>query len=288
MRTNPLVRPFLKWAGGKRQLLPHILAALPDHFTRYYEPFLGGGAVFLALQPPRAVVNDSNPELINCYQVVRDAVEDLITALEEHKACSSREYYDALRAWDRSPEYGQRPPVERAARMIYLNKQCYNGLYRVNRRGEFNVPYGRYTNPTIFDAEVLHAVSAYLRSAEVELRCEDFADSTRDAAAGDALYFDPPYDPISPTALFTSYAAHGFGKQEQERLRAHVDALAARGCHFVLNNAYTPFIADLYGGYPQTVVGAARSINSNTARRGRVDEIVVTNVPHPLHPHVRG
>ncbi len=287
MRKNPFVRPFLKWAGGKRQLLPHILAALPERYGCYYEPFLGGGAVFFTLQPARAVVNDSNPELINCYAVVRDEVEDLIAALEEHKARSSSEHYYAVRAWDRSPEYRQRPAVERAARVIYLNKLCYNGLFRVNRRGEFNVPFGRHANPAIFDVRVLRAVSAYLRSNAIELRCEDFAIATRDATCGDAIYFDPPYDPISPTALFTSYAAGGFGKAEQERLRAHVDELAARGCRIVLNNAYTPYIATLYAGYPHTVVGAARAINSDAARRGDVDEILVTNAPHSRHPRVR-
>jgi DNA adenine methylase len=287
VRKNPLVRPFLKWAGGKRQLLPHILAALPERHGCYYEPFLGGGAVFFALQPARAVVNDSNPELINCYAVVRDAVEDLIAALAEHKARSSSEHYYAVRAWDRAPEYRQRPAVERAARVIYLNKLCYNGLFRVNRRGEFNVPFGRHANPAIFDVRVLRAVSTYLRSNAIELRCEDFAIATCDATCGDAIYFDPPYDPISPTALFTSYAAGGFGKAEQERLRAHVDELAARGCRIVLNNAYTPYIAALYAGYPHTVVGAARAINSDAARRGDVDEILVTNAPHPRHPRVR-
>lgn len=281
MRTNPLVRPFLKWAGGKRQLLPSILAVAPERYGAFYEPFVGGGAVFFALQPERAVINDTNAELINCYEVVRDAVGALIAALEEHRACSSPEHYYAVRAWDRAPEFCQRPCVERAARLIYLNKSCYNGLFRVNTRGQFNVPYGRHAHPGQFDAEVLRAVSDYFNDAAITFRCEDFAASTQDAAAGDFLYFDPPYDPISPTALFTSYAAGGFGKGEQERLKRHVDELSGRGCQIALNNAYTPFIAGLYGGYPHSVVGAARSINSNTARRGNVEEILVTNYPQP-------
>ncbi|MGZ3599600.1 MAG: DNA adenine methylase [Ktedonobacterales bacterium] len=277
MKPNPLARPFLKWAGGKRQLLSALLAHRPKEMGTYYEPFLGGGAVLLALQPTRAIVNDTNAELITCYEVVRDNVEDLIALLNDHKARNSEDYYYEIRDWDRDSSYFERPPVERAARIIYLNKTCYNGLFRVNAQGQFNVPYGRYASPTIGHDSVLRAVSHYLSTNDVQFRNVDFAQATHDAQAGDFIYFDPPYDPVSSTASFTGYDVNGFAKDEQRRLRDHIDELTLRGCKVMLSNAYTPFIVDLYQAYDCLRVEATRAINSNGKRRGKVAEILVMN-----------
>jgi DNA adenine methylase len=221
--TNALVRPFLKWAGGKRQLLPELKKLVPASYGTYYEPFLGGGALFLALQRKRAVVNDTNAELINCYEVVRDHAEDLIVALQEHDARHNENYYYEVRDWDRAPDFSNRPLVERAARIIFLNKTCYNGLFRVNSQGQFNVPYGRYKDPNILDAGVLRAVSKYLNSADIEFRQVDFEEAVADAKPGDFIYFDPPYDPASNTASFTGYDLNGFDRAEQERLKQCID-----------------------------------------------------------------
>lgn len=277
MKRDPRARPFLKWAGGKRQLLPQLIAHRPNKMGTYYEPFLGGGAMLLALQPARAIVNDTNAELINCYEVVRDCVEDLISALQEHKARNSEDYYYEIRDWDRDSRYGERPAIERAARIIYLNKTCYNGLFRVNSQGQFNVPFGRYASPTIVDEGVLQAVSHYLSTNDVQFRNVDFATATHDAQSGDFIYFDPPYDPVSITASFTGYDVNGFGKDEQRRLKNLIDELTLRGCKVMLSNAYTPFIVDLYQAYDCFRVQAIRAINSKAHRRGKVDEMVVTN-----------
>lgn len=276
---NILVRPFLKWAGGKRQLIPELKKYIPDDFKRhtYFEPFLGGGALFFALQPKRAVVNDSNTELFNCYCVVRDCVEELIEDLRKHEN-TSEHYYD-VRDWDRDPNYRNRSPVERAARIIYLNKTCYNGLFRVNSQGQFNVPFGRYTDPNIVDEGVLRAVSKYLNEADcyITILNGDFADTVRSAKRGDFVYFDPPYDPVSDTASFTGYDINGFGKEEQCRLKFVVDDLTRRGCNVLLSNAYTPFIDELYRGYRKVKVEASRAINSNGQKRGKIEEILVMN-----------
>lgn len=276
-KTNVLVRPFLKWAGGKRQLLSVLKERVPaqsQHGT-YYEPFLGGGALFLDLQPKQAVVSDSNEELINCYEVVRDAVEELIIALEQHPNIA--EHYYKVREWDRCENYAQISCVERAARIIYLNKTCFNGLFRVNSQGQFNVPFGQYTNPNIVDKGVLRAVHEYLKNSNVTILHEDFEKAISSARRGDFIYFDPPYDPVSSTASFTGYDVNGFGKNEQRRLKAVFDDLNNRGCKVLLSNAYTPFIADLYQGYQQVKVEASRAINSNGNGRGKVEEILVMN-----------
>lgn len=277
MKRNPRARPFLKWAGGKRWLLPVLLTHRPQAMRTYYEPFLGGGAMLLALQPARAIVSDTNAELINCYEVVRDSVEDVIAILQEHKARNSDDHYYEIRDWDRDSDYSERPAVERAARIIYLNKTCYNGLFRVNAQGWFNVPFGRYTSPSIVNEGVLRAVSRYLNTNDVQFRTVDFAKATHDAQADDFLYFDPPYDPLSRTASFTGYGVNGFGKDEQRRLKAIIDDLTLRDCKVILSNAYTPFVLDLYQAYHCLKVGATRVINSNAKRRGRVNELVVMN-----------
>lgn len=274
-----LVRPFLKWAGGKRQLLPELRKYIPSlsQNATYYEPFVGGGALFFDLQRKRAVINDTNAELINCYQVIRDDVENLIAALSQHR--NDEAYYYEVRDWDRSPDFAARPAVERAARVIFLNKTCYNGLFRVNSRGQFNVPFGRYKAPTIVDEAVLRAVSKYLNNHKdtIKMLNGDFEEVVCGAKRGDFIYFDPPYDPVSDTASFTGYDVNGFSRAEQTRLKGVVDELRRRECKVLLSNAYTPFIADLYSSYTCVKVGATRAINSNAQRRGKVDEILVMN-----------
>lgn len=289
VKRNPRARPFLKWAGGKRRLLPVLLAHRPEAMRTYYEPFLGGGAMLLALQPARAIVNDTNAELINCYTVVRDSVEEVIAVLQEHKAHNCEDHYYEIRDWDRDIRYRERPAVERAARIIYLNKTCYNGLFRVNAHGHFNVPFGRYASPAIVNEGVLRAVSRYLNTNDVQFRNVDFAHATHDAQAGDFLYFDPPYDPTSRTSSFTGYDVHAFGKDEQRRLKMLLDELTLRECKVMLSNAYTPFILDLYQTYTCLKVGATRVINSNATRRGKVNELVVTNyAPCLAAPYANG
>jgi DNA adenine methylase len=262
-------RPFVKWAGGKRQLLDQLRPLLPARFRRYFEPFTGGGAVFFSLCPKDAVLGDMNAELIDCYRAIRDDVEGVITALRRHR-------YDAVHYYRaRSADPSTLPLPERAARTIYLNRTGYNGLYRVNRAGKFNVPMGRHTNPLLCDAENLRACSGAVRG--VDLRVADFEEVAGRAKAGDLVYFDPPYVPVSDTADFTSYVPGGFGVAEQRRLAALFAKLARRGVHAVLSNSDTPLVRELYAGFRIDEVLAARFINSRATGRGKVGEVVVTS-----------
>ena len=268
-------RPFLKWAGGKRQLVPELLRYAPKHYRRYYEPFIGGGALLLTLQPSQATINDSNDELINCYRVVKESVEELIAALRQHR--NEESYFYEVRSWDRQLGFAAKTNVQRAARIIFLNKTCYNGLFRVNSKGQFNAPFGKYKNPNIANEHVLRAVSRYLTEANVTIRRADFADAVANAGPRDFVYFDPPYDPVSSTASFTAYDCNGFNRHGQRRLKQVVDELTARGCKVMLSNACTEFIQDLYGDYRRVNVRAKRAINSNATKRGKVDELIVMN-----------
>jgi len=285
-KINPLVRPFLKWAGGKRQLLPEIVKYVPKMTSKhtYYEPFLGGGALLFELQRPKAVINDSNKELINCYKVIRDSLDELMEELSKDKYSNSETSYYEMRDLDRSTKkYEILSEVEKAARIIYLNKTCYNGLFRVNSQGQFNVPFGRYKNPNFLDDAVLRAVNKYLNSNNITLLNQDFAEAVKDAKRGDFVYFDPPYDPVSETASFTGYDVNGFNRDEQKRLKKVFDDLNKRGCKVMLSNSCTDFIMDLYNDYQDTIikVRATRSINSNALKRGRVDEVLVLNYEIP-------
>ncbi|MEC4887553.1 MAG: DNA adenine methylase [Scytonema sp. PMC 1070.18] len=278
LTVNKLVRPFLKWAGGKRQLVPVIVEHhLPKNYNyqTYYEPFLGGGALLFTLQPHKAVINDSNSELINCYQIIRDSVDELIENLKIHR--NHEEYYYAIRDWDREKSFHSKTPVQRASRIIFLNKTCYNGLFRVNSQGQFNVPFGKYKNPNILDVAVLKAVNKYLKDNQITILNLDFQDALKDAKKGDFIYLDPPYDPVSYTASFTGYDVNGFNKDEQIRLKETFDDLDRRGCKVLLSNAYTKFIVNLYKDYKQTKISAIRAINSNPKKRGKIDEILVKN-----------
>jgi DNA adenine methylase len=276
--VNPLVKPFVKWAGGKRQLVPTILANhLPKNYNlqTYYEPFIGGGALLFSLQPKKAVINDSNAELINCYKIIKNSLDELIEDLKNHK--NNEYYYYDIRDWDREKNFKSKTEVQRASRIIFLNKTCYNGLFRVNSQGQFNVPFGKYKNPNILDIAVLKAVNKYLNENQVRILNSDFQEAVKDAKRGDFIYLDPPYDPVSETASFTGYDVNGFNKQEQRRLKEVFDDLNSRGCHILLSNACTEFIEDLYKDYLHTKISAIRAINCNGKKRGKVDEILVKN-----------
>ncbi|AME03300.1 DNA adenine methylase [Selenomonas sp. oral taxon 136] len=276
MRKNVLVAPIVKWVGGKRQLINDLTPLFPKRITSYCEPFVGGGAVLFSLQPKIAYINDINAELINIYEVIRDDVDALITALSEHK--NEEKYFYSVRDWDRNSEtYLQRSSVQRAARIIYLNKTCYNGLFRVNNAGEFNAPYGHYKKPTIVSAPTLRAVSNYFQSAQLTFTNIDYAEVLSTVPKGTFVYLDPPYDPVSDTANFTGYTRSGFDRTEQIRLRECCDELTRRKIKFMLSNSATKFIREQYAAYDITPVRAKRAINSNASKRGHVDEVVIRN-----------
>ena len=274
--ANNLVAPVLKWVGGKRQLLGEITPLLPGQITTYCEPFLGGGAVLFSLQPSNAVVNDLNADLITVYEVIRDDVEALIASLKHHENTAA--YFYAIRDMDRDKaKYQALSKVERASRMIYLNKTCFNGLFRVNSSGEFNTPFGQYKNPNIVNEPVLRAVSCYFRDSGIRFYSEDFAATLDRVGAGGFVYLDPPYDPVSDTASFTGYNKGGFDKSEQIRLKQCCDDLTRRGVKFLLSNSATPFIRELYQGYEMTIVKAKRAINADATKRGAIEEVLIRN-----------
>jgi DNA adenine methylase len=270
---DPVASPVIKWVGGKTKLLPALTARMPERFGRYYEPFAGGAALFFRVAPARAVLADSNPDLIGLYTCLATDVAGVIKKLEHHRAVHSEAHYYTTRTrWnDRELSWTS---ADRAATFIYLNKTCFNGLWRVNRAGAFNVPIGRYTDPPICVPEALHAASALLGRAT--LRCGDYRAAVADARRGDFVYFDPPYDPVAPTANFTSYTSDAFGPADQRALADTARVLVARGCQVMLSNSDTPFIRSLYNGFHIERVKCARAINSNAAKRGDVDEVIVT------------
>ena len=273
---NKLAAPVVKWVGGKRQLLDEIAPRLPKRITTYCEPFLGGGAVLFSLQPRNAIVNDLNADLMLVYEVIRDDVELLIAALEQHE--NTAEYFYNIRDLDRDKDaYREMSAIERASRIIYLNKTCYDGLFRVNASGEFNSPFGHYKNPNIVNAPVLRAVSKYLTANNIQLLHIDFEEVLQRVPRGGFVYLDPPYDPVSDTASFTDYNRGGFGREEQERLKRCCDELAARGVRFLLSNSATSFIKELYTGYTVEIVHAKRAINSDASKRGAVEEVLIRN-----------
>ena len=276
MKKNKLVAPVLKWVGGKRQLIETFSPLLPKRITSYCEPFVGGGALLFHLQPNTAYVNDINKDLIGVYAVIKQNVDGLIEELKKHK--NEADYFYSVRNWDRDKEkYQSLSDVEKAARILYLNKTCYNGLYLVNNAGEFNSPYGYYRNPNIVNAPVLRAVSAYFNAADIHFSSIDYSEVLSSIKKGTFVYIDPPYDPVSETASFTGYAKGGFSKNEQIRLRQCCDELNRRGIKFMLSNSATPFIMEQYAGYNITVVQAKRAVNSVGSKRGGVDEVVVRN-----------
>ena len=276
MAKNQLVVPVVKWVGGKRQLLDEITPLLPKRITSYCEPFLGGGAVLFSIQPSKAIVNDLNGDLITVYNVIREDVDALIQSLQQHENTS--EYFYAIRDLDRNKEaYQAMSDVERASRTIYLNKTCFNGLFRVNSAGEFNTPFGHYKNPNIVNEPVLRAVSKYFNSSSISFYNEDFAQTLSRIRKGAFVYLDPPYDPVSDTASFTGYNKGGFDRNEQVRLKECCDKLTKRGIKFLLSNSATDFIKDLYREYDVKIVKAKRAINSDASKRGAIEEVIVRN-----------
>lgn len=267
-------RPVLKWAGGKRQLLPELLPRVSATFDTYIEPFAGGAALFFQLRPRRAILIDNNPELMNVYRVIKGDVGSLVTALGAH--VNEKDHYYAVRNADRDPEAFQAwSAVDRAARTIYMNKVCFNGLYRVNKRGEFNVPFGTYDHPVICDEENLRAVHVALQG--VELINDDFTRVLDIAKEGDFVYFDPPYVPLSTTASFTSYTRDCFDWSSQERLCEVFKTLDDRGCKLLLSNSHSDLVLDLYKDYHIEVVMANRAINCKGTGRKKIKEILVRN-----------
>ncbi len=264
--------PIVKWVGGKTRLLPEIVARLPRAYGRYYEPFAGGAAVFFNLAPHAAVIADRNADLIATYRAVASDVEGVIRQLAIHREAHGERHYYATRARWNDPGL-KWTSLDRAATFIYLNRTCYNGLYRVNRAGGFNVPMGRYKNPLICDPDGLRAASKVLAGATI--KHADYHEAVADARAGDLVYFDPPYDPVTTTANFVSYTADCFGPDDQRALASLARELVARGVAVVLSNSDTPFIRSLYKGLRIDRVRCARAINCNADRRGDVDEVLV-------------
>lgn len=263
-------RPFLKWAGGKSQLIQQYIRYFPEDFKTYYEPFLGGGALFFYLNPPSAVLTDINAELVNAYCCVRDNVEELIALLDVHQLKHCKEYYYQVRQWNRLTG------IEKAARLIYLNKTCFNGLYRENSKGEFNVPFGQYKNPKICNPLLLRSVSAALKKAQIEVR--SFEDILNHASScNDFVYFDPPYHPISPTSNFTAYSRDAFSQDDQIKLQAVFRELARRGVKVMLSNSDCIFIRELYRDFNIYSISASRVINSKASKRGRISEVLIAS-----------
>jgi DNA adenine methylase len=276
-----VLKPFLKWAGGKRQLLPEIEKYLPPDIKSrvYYEPFAGAGALFFELRPERAVINDFNAELMMSYRALKEEPDELIRLLKNHREKHCADYYYEIRGLDRDKtEYASLSNVQKAARLIYLNKTGYNGLYRVNTSGAFNVPLGKYKNPKVFDEELLRAIHGYLSSIDIEIISGDFEAGVKKADSRSFVYFDPPYHRLG-TANFTSYQAEGFGEKDQIRLRDLFLALTDRGVPCLLSNADTPFIRDIYQnkGIEVITVRARRAINSDKGGRGTVNEVLIKN-----------
>lgn len=269
------VQPFLKWAGGKRQLLPEIRKYIPTKINTYYEPFIGAGAVLFDIQPEKAVINDINIELVNVYQVIKDNAVELIEDLKKHE--NDHEYFYEIRNLDRTPSYLELSPIERASRIIYLNKTCFNGLFRVNSKGQFNVPFGKYKNPQIVNEHVIRAVHSYLSKNDVQILNTDFEKVVEGSKEGDFIYLDPPYDPVSSTSSFTSYSLDGFNREDQQRLKNLFVELDKRGCNVLLSNSATDFIKELYRDYHIEIVSASRHINAKASGRGKIDEVLVMN-----------
>jgi DNA adenine methylase len=267
--------PIVKWVGGKTKLLPELLARKPAKFNRYFEPFLGGAAMFFALKPNDAVLGDMNAALIGMYQAVANDVEQIIGMLGVHRNAHHRPkyYYEIRDIWNEGGWIDD--PSARASAFIYLNKTCFNGLWRVNRKGEFNVPRGDYENPTVFDPDALRAASVALHKAN--LRKTAYDQTTASATAGDFVYFDPPYDPHSKTSNFTAYTKDAFGKDQQLQLATHARELRKRGCYVMLSNNDTAYVRSLYEDFCIDTVQCGRSVNSKGDKRGKVNEVIITS-----------
>lgn len=265
--------PFLKWPGGKRQLLHELLKRFPKEYNRFFEPFVGGGALFFKIKPEYGYISDINPDLINLYEVVQNNVEELIDNLKKHQ--NNEKYFYKLRSVDRTQDYKRWSNIEKASRLLYLNKTCFNGLYRMNSDGHFNVPFGFYKNPNIVDEDNLIACSTLLKKTEIAL--SSFEEVGKKARKNDFVYFDPPYVPLNKTSSFTKYYKDDFDLDAQFSLRELCDKLDERGVHFMLSNSYTETVKDLYKNYNVKTVKANRAINCKADGRGKINELIITN-----------
>ena len=271
-------KPFVKWAGGKRSIIDKLKQLAPEEYKTYYEPFVGGGAMLFELQPKKAVINDYNSELMNVYECIKDEnkFESMCNELNKHEKNHSEEYYYKIRDLDKDKKkFNKLADYKRAARTIYLNKACFNGLYRVNSKNEFNVPSGKKTKVNTYDGPNLGIIHCLLNFFNIELLSTDFEESVKNAKKGDFIYFDPPYD--SDTTTFNSYTENGFGKEEQKRLSEVFKDLDKRGCYVMLSNYNTTIIKELYKDYNFNYVNAQRNIGAKAKNRGVVEEVIITN-----------
>lgn len=279
------VRPFLKWAGGKRALLPEILPRVPDFSGRYIEPFLGAGAVMFAMPESKPkIVNDFNKDLVEVYESIKEFPHELIRNLRQHE--NTKEHFLQVRSWDRRDDFIRRDPVERAARFIYLNRTCFNGLYRVNSNGQFNVPFGNYAKPDLVLTKTIQDASEFLNAKDstgkplVSISSGDYRNATSLAMQGDFVYLDPPYDPVSPTAAFVAYQQDGFSRQDQAELRDEILRLTALKVPVLLSNSDTPFIRELFADssvFEIESVKVNRTIGASAASRKKAGEVLVNN-----------
>lgn len=272
------IRPFVKWAGGKRQIIDKLIKYAPKKFNKYYEPFVGGGAFLFELEPKYAVINDYNIELINVYNCIKDKnkYKKVLKILDDYEIKNSKEFYYEIRNMDRDKSlYNKLSDVEKCARTIYLNKACFNGLYRVNSKNEFNVPFNQKEKVNTYDKDNVELISLYLRNNDITILNGDFEDAVKSAKANDFIYFDPPYD--SDTDTFTSYTNNGFNRDDQIRLSEVFKKLDKKGCYVMLSNHNTKLINELYRDYNIHVIMAKRNINSNGKGRGTIEEVIITN-----------
>lgn len=277
-RKNLLLSPVLKWVGGKRQLLNEIIPMIPSNCSTYVEPFIGGGAVLFEFQPKKAIINDFNSELINVYNVIKDHPEKLIKELQFHKDNNTAEHFYIVREYDRDTNfYAQMTDIEKAARIIYLNKTCYNGLYRVNSAGQFNSPYGKYKNPNIVSEHIIRAMSKYLNENIITIKNGDYKATLKGLRKGAFVYLDPPYMPISTSSSFTGYTEKGFDADMQIELKDECDKLNKKGIKFLQSNSDCEFIRILYKDYNIKIIKAKRSINSRGNSRGEINEVLIYN-----------
>lgn len=272
------IQPILKWVGGKRQLLKDIVPLITQHrFSTYVEPFIGGGAVLFDISPQNAVINDFNAELINLYTVIKNKPEELINALTVHSKNHNKDYYYEIRGWDREDTYSTRSDIEKAARTVYLNKTCFNGLYRVNSNGYFNSPCGDYKNPNIINADLIRNLSSYFNKANIIMHCGDYKQTLQNLDSNAFVYLDPPYMPISKSASFVGYTKGGFDYEKQKELKVECDKLTTQGIRFLQSNSDCSEIRELYKDYTIITVQANRHINSDASKRGAINEVLIHN-----------
>lgn len=276
---NMCMSPVVKWAGGKRQILEKLKANLPEKFNNYFEPFIGGGALLFDLAPKNATINDVNQELLAIYTCLKDdeLYRLMLEELDKHEKCHSEEYYYQVREWDRDPRFELEPLWKRAARAIYLNKSCFNGLYRVNAKGYFNVPSAKKEHVVTYSKANMEEIHEYFKDDNVTILSGDFVEATRNAHEGDFVYFDPPYDSWEDKESFTAYSKFDFNKDDQRRLADCFKDLTNRGVKCMLSNHNTAYINELYNGFNIQVIKAKRMINANAAGRGAVEEVIITN-----------